>query len=295
MIGMSPKGWSPSGAKKKVHNMTKKKIAEIDKIKTGSQYLSDLRRKAEEKFKAADAQAAKKLTPEEIQQTLHELQVHQIELQMQNEELLRVQFELENARANYFDLYDLAPVGYVTICEQGLLLETNLTATLLLGVSRGALAGQPFSRFIIKEDHDIYYLYRKQLFEIGAAKTCELRMLNNEGNYFWAQLDVTVKKSEDGDSSVYRVVLSDISGRKQAEDAQNRLIAELENAQVKVKTLIGLLPICAGCKKIRDDQGNWGQLELYIQSHSEAKFTHSMCPKCMKNYCPKPDEGESKE
>jgi PAS domain S-box-containing protein len=279
-----------------VDNMTKKKIAGIDEIKTGNQYLADLRRQAEEKFRAIDALSEKKLTPEEIRQTLHALRVHQIELEMQNEELRRVQVELDIVRARYFDLYDLAPVGYVTISEQGLLLEANLTAAMLLGVSRGALVRQPFSRFILKEDHDIYYLHRKQLFEIGTAQSCELRMLNNEGNHFWARLDVTVSQnSESGASPECRVVLNDINGRKQAEAARILLIAELENALAKVKTLSGLLPICAGCKKIRDDQGYWGQIEIYIQSHSEAKFTHSMCPECTKKYYPKPDAGVNKE
>jgi hypothetical protein len=121
-------------------------------------------------------------------------------------------------------------------------------------------------------------------------------MLNNEGNHFWARLDVTVnQKNESSASPVCRVVLNDINGRKQAEEARKLLIAELENALAKVKTLSGLLPICAGCKKIRDDQGNWGQIEIYIQSHSEAKFTHSMCPECTKKYYPKPDGGVNKE
>ena len=92
---------------------------------------------------------------------LHELRVHQIELEMQNEELRRAQAELDAARARYFDLYDLAPVGYCTLSEQGLILEANLTAATLLGVARGALVKQPFTRFILKEDQDIYYLHRK--------------------------------------------------------------------------------------------------------------------------------------
>jgi|GEM_PF-611171 len=83
--------------------------------------------------------------------------------------------------------------------------------------------------------------------------------------------------------------------RKRAEEARKHQIAELEKALAKVKTLSGLLPICAGCKKIRDDQGYWGQVEIYIQEHSEAQFTHSMCPECAKEYYYKKEAGKEEE
>ena len=78
--------------------------------------------------------------------------------------------------------------------------------------------------------------------------------------------------------------------RKRIEEARKHLIVELENALAKVKALSGLLPICAGCKQIRDDQGYWGQVEIYIQKHSEAQFTHSLCPDCVKKYYPEKEE-----
>jgi DNA-binding response OmpR family regulator len=76
---------------------------------------------------------------------------------------------------------------------------------------------------------------------------------------------------------------------------RERLIVELREALVHIKTLSGLLPICAGCKKIRDDKGYWSQVESYIARHSEATFTHSLCPDCMKKLYPDilPDEAES--
>lgn len=75
---------------------------------------------------------------------------------------------------------------------------------------------------------------------------------------------------------------TDITARKAAEAEQERLIRELQEALAKVKTLSGLVPICAWCKKIRDDQGFWKQVEVFIQSHSDAVFTHGVCPDCMK-------------
>ena len=106
--------------------------------------------------------------------------MHQIELEMQNEELRRAQVELDAARARYFDLYDLAPVGYCTVSEEGLILEANLTAATLLGVARGALVKQPLTRFILTEDQDIYYLHRKQLFETTGGRTAGVRAADGE-------------------------------------------------------------------------------------------------------------------
>ena len=100
--------------------------------------------KAVEMRKLAETKAAqypndKTLSPVETQQVLHELRVHQIELEMQNEQLRTSQVQLETARARYFDLYDLAPAGYCTVSEKGLVLEANLTAAILLDVPRGFL------------------------------------------------------------------------------------------------------------------------------------------------------------
>ncbi len=142
--------------------------------------------------------------------------VHQIELEMQNEELRRTQEELEASRARYFDLYDLAPVGYFTLSEQGLILEANLTAAKLLGVARGALVKQPLSRFILPEDQDIYYRHRKQLFETGAPQAWELRLVRKDAAPFWARVEATTAQDADG-AAVCRAVVSDITERKRAE------------------------------------------------------------------------------
>ena len=92
--------------------------------------------------------------PKPLRQALHELQVHQIELEMQNDELRRMQVELDAERARYFDLYDLAPVGYCTISEQGLILEANFTAPTCSGWRAANWSGEPLSRFIVRADQD---------------------------------------------------------------------------------------------------------------------------------------------
>lgn len=179
--------------------------------------LSDLRRLAEEKAQAIRTRLPATLSPEEAGRLIHELQVHQIELELQNEELRRAQAELEASRARYFELYDLAPVGYFTLSEQGLILEANLTGAGLLGLARRDLINQPISRYILADDQDVYYRYRRHLLETDTPGECDLRMLRADSAPFWARLESVVARDGESGDSVCRVVVSDIDARKQAE------------------------------------------------------------------------------
>jgi PAS domain S-box-containing protein len=199
-------------------------------IKSSSDKAADLRMRAEEAVDGKPDSVPENLealSPDEIQQMLHELRVHQIELEMQNEELRRTQVELETARERYFSLYDLAPVGYVTISEQGLILETNLTAATLLGIARGALVNRPVSRFILKEDQDIYYRHRQQLFKTGMPQECELRMVKQESQAVWVHLSATLAQDGDAAAPVCCVVLIDITARKGGEQQIASQLSEL--------------------------------------------------------------------
>jgi hypothetical protein len=84
---------------------------------------------------------------------------------------------------------------------------------------------------------------------------------------------------------------TDITERKQAEEERERLIVELQEALAKIKTLRGFIPICASCKKVRDDEGYWHQVEVYIRDHSEAEFSHGLCPDCLKKLYPEFEQG----
>ena len=149
-------------------------------------------------------------------QLLHELQVHQIELQLQNDELRRAQANLEVSRARYFDLYDMAPVGYVTLAAHGLIQETNLTAATLLGLPRRSLIKRPLSAYVAREDQDSYYLFYNQLRDSGAPKAQELRMTHQDGHQIWVQLMGTTALDGAG-APTLRLVLSDITSRKASE------------------------------------------------------------------------------
>jgi len=153
-----------------------------------------------------------------IREAEKELRVHQIELGMQNEELRQAHAELVAAHARYFDLYDLAPVGYVTLSEKGLILEANLTAARLLGVAQRALINKPISRLILKDDQNIYYLHLTQLIETGVPQSCELRMVKKDNTAFWAQLNATATQDAKGET-VCRIAISDINTLKQMSDA----------------------------------------------------------------------------
>jgi PAS domain S-box-containing protein len=156
-------------------------------------------------------------TPEEIRMTFHELSVHQVELEMQNEELRRVQAELDTERARYFDLYDLAPVGYCTLSRKGLIVEANLTAATMLGVPRDALINTPFSQCIAVADQNTFYLHQKKNAGNG-PQMCELRMVRHDGTPFWAHLATTAVR-DNHDRLECRLVISDITARKQTEEA----------------------------------------------------------------------------
>ncbi len=158
------------------------------------------------------------LSLEEIQLRLHELEVHQVELEMQNDELRRVNLELETARARNIEFYELAPVGYLSINLHGLVVDANLTAATMLGVSKSALFDQPLIRFISADDQDLCYMQCRRRFATDGPLLCELRMVKADGGLFWARWETAVTKDSAGEP-LCRVVMSDITERKLAEEA----------------------------------------------------------------------------
>jgi len=379
--------------------------------------FNDLRRQAEKQLVGQERQI-ESLDRADLAKMAHELAVHQIELEIQNEELRQSRTLAEESRDRYLDLYDFAPVGYFTLDEHSRVVEANLTGCQLLKMERRNLLRKSFNKFIDPEDSDRFYFCRKKVLENSSKQTCALKMQKADGVPFFAQLD-SIKVGE----GRLRVAVSDISERKQAEELviksmdqvkqvklewegtvdsllqliflldeqgrilranrtveawnlggigavhgmemhillhpgctdqdcyletlwpqardklvlgqsierefedsilgrhlsiqirpilarkdslrikadsfavaiiwditrrkriegeRERLIQELQDAVANIKRLRGLLPICASCKKIRDDKGYWNELEAYILDHSEAEFTHGFCPDCMK-------------
>jgi PAS domain S-box-containing protein len=156
------------------------------------------------------------LSPEESKKVLQELRVHQIELEMQNETLRQAQDELEDSRDRYVDLYDFAPVGYLSITAHGMIKEINLAATRMLSMERKALLQRPFTSLVIAEDESRWLTLFLTMMEQNGKGSVEVTLQRGDGSVFPAQLDCATQKVGAGDTAL-RIALTDITGRKQIE------------------------------------------------------------------------------
>jgi PAS domain S-box-containing protein len=165
----------------------------------------------------------------EQESVLHELRVHQIELEMQNEELRASQRELEASRQRWFELFDLAPVGYCTLSERGLILQANLAAADLIGLPRAALPQRRFSEFVEPDDQSGFHVLLAALARSDDPQSCELRMPGTTKLPHWIQISATAVRGAD-DARSLRIVLMDVTARRQAEAATAALkVAERVN------------------------------------------------------------------
>ncbi len=176
---------------------------------------SILRKRAEAALRASFSDLSQ--MPEgQIQGLIHELQVHQIQLEMQNEELRDAQVELAESRDRYIDLFDFAPIGYLTLDAEAVIHEANLTAATLLGVPRVALVRGRFNRFIVTDTQDVFHRHRIAVDDCGCRQTCELVLRRGDASTFTAQLETVPIE----DTRLYRCAIIDITQRKCAEEAQ---------------------------------------------------------------------------
>lgn len=105
-----------------------------------------------------------------------------------------------------------------------------------------------------------------------------------DGTLFPAEMQSMFVLDNDGRPVAGRMVVQDVSERVAREAERERLLAELQDALANVRKLSGLLPICAWCKKVRDDQGYWSEIDAYVHAHSDARFSHGICPECAKDF-----------
>ena len=195
--------------------------------KETTKYLQALRKRAEAELKKREDQLPE-MSGEQIQNLIQELHTHQIELELQNEELRIAQESLAEEHAKYVALYDFAPVGYFTLNDEGVILDANLTGAELLGVARSSLKKKPFTSFISHDDQDIYYRHRQKLLDTREPQSCELSIKTKNGPAFWALIECVSTESEDTASRIqFNMTLTDISQKKRDEDTLKNTVHEL--------------------------------------------------------------------
>jgi PAS domain S-box-containing protein len=176
------------------------------------------------------------------------------------------------ARSETSDLIESIPDGFQAFDPDFKLTFMNRAGESMLGRSAGELLGKTIWDLFPELDTDATQLLRRVML-VRSPGSCETHYAPT-GQW----LSFHVNPFRGGISVLFR----DISERRNAETERERLIRDLQSALADVRTLRGLIPICAWCKRIRNDYGYWEQLELYLKSHSEADFTHGMCPECAK-------------
>jgi PAS domain S-box-containing protein len=176
-------------------------------------------RKRAEKILSEKNKAVKKASSSDMEKLVHELQVHQIELEMQNDELRKAQQGIEESRSRYVDLYDFAPDGYFTLDGRGVIVEANLRGSDMIGVERNLALKTPFSLYVIPEDLGLFLEYRRMVFQIPGRQSCELRLKKKADDPLWVSLEGVAVKSPEGKLTRVRMAASDISERKRSEEA----------------------------------------------------------------------------
>ncbi|MBN1369870.1 MAG: PAS domain S-box protein [Dehalococcoidaceae bacterium] len=165
----------------------------------------------------------RKEAEEQIRELVEELKVHQEELEAQTEELRQSREEIKKAKDNYLDLYDYAPVGYLTLEKDSSILEANLTAAGLLGLKRDELVHSKFGDFIAADSQEAFFLHVNHVLETDARQKCEIRMHGRNGSMFYAQLESIAAHSTGIQESI-RTSLSDITDRKKADHIKDEFI-----------------------------------------------------------------------
>jgi PAS domain S-box-containing protein len=197
--------------------------------------FKDLRRKAERKLQREKG-PLQEVSKEEALKTLHELHVHQIELEMQNEQLRETQIELQESNSRYTDLFDFAPIGYFVLNKKGTISQVNLTGASLVGVERNLLVEKSFVLFVCREDKDKYYLTHQQVLSAGTSRRCDLKMLRKDKSEFFAELLIEPVKDAEDRVTGSRIAVVDITQRKKAElklienEERLKLVIESGNA-----------------------------------------------------------------
>ena len=194
-----------------------------------NQQFESLRKRSEE-ILATQHEKIEKIDPAKIKSLIREFQVYKIELELQNEELMKAQEDLQKTHQKYLELFHNAPVGYVVLDKNGLVIECNDTFFSMLKLNSN-LKGVPFNDFIHEEDKKIFLARYKAFFKDPGGKHIEIRMNNIDNDYFWAGLEAVphINSNQEGkEQKKLLLIVSDITIRKKAEHESNKQKEKLE-------------------------------------------------------------------
>jgi PAS domain S-box-containing protein len=218
-----------TGKLKQRRSGSKEELFRCSTAKTGKE--KKLRSSAEKILANLSEEGMRNIPVNDVKKLIHELQVHQIELEVQNEELRNAQMALQESRDRFSDLYDFAPVGYFTIDDKGMILEGNLTGAALFGIERSYLINSRFSQFIAPESQDEYYFHVKLGLETKTKQSFDLRLVRQGGKPLYAQISSIPIQNSDGEFDRLRISITDITERKRAEEA-------LRESEEKYRTVL---------------------------------------------------------
>jgi PAS domain S-box-containing protein len=189
------------------------------------------------------------------------------------------------AESNFARLFETVPMGLFHMRPDGTILQVNNAFAEMLGHPNGPTLSQRHASefFLSPEEHANW---RDAIEREGTLLRHETQFRRADGALIWVEISARALRDGRSGTIFYEGSVEDITHRHNSERERDRLILELRDALKRVKRLSGLLPICSSCKKIRDDHGYWNQLEVYIQEHSDASFTHSFCPECVRRLYP---------
>ncbi|KPV51417.1 hypothetical protein SE17_21290 [Kouleothrix aurantiaca] len=208
----------------------------------------------------------------------------------------RVEAELHEYNARFASAFSNAAIGMALVGLDGRWIQVNPALCKLLGYEEAELMSIPFRNLTHPADleKDMDNHQRMARGEQSTYRT-EKRYIHKRGRLVWAELSVSLIYDVENQPLYIVSQIIDISARKQGEWERERLIEQLSEALDSVKVLQGLLPICSGCKKIRDDSGYWNQLEGYIQRYADVHFSHGICPSCVQKLYPDIADPAAKE
>jgi len=188
-------------------------------------------------------------------------------------ELKETEEALKESEDRLMSFYDATFEG-IAISEKGKIIDFNNQFTKIIGYERDELIGMDVINLLAKEDRELVITHIQSDFD----KPYDHKAVRKDGSII--SIRVQGQKIRYHGRAARVTAIQDITERKKAEEDKNRLIIELQDALEEVRQLSGLIPICANCKKIRDDKGYWNQIEVYIEKHSDAQFSHGICQEC---------------